>query len=104
MLQEVIARNDIQLAQYFVGTNPELAKKAINLMTTNKNIKHASRLIEKFDFNPEEFPDVMLRLKKVAARYFINSDDMGIYHFAELISDDPQMFKILIEDLEFKCM
>lgn len=95
-------KSDIELINILVSRDIELTKNAIALMCTNKHIKYAAKLVEKAGLDPNEFPEMVNRLKKVSMRYFISSGDIGMYSLADVVSDDPDLLAILIEDLEFK--
>ena len=79
-----------------------MTRKAILMLSTNKNVKFAGKLVEIAHMNPEDFPEMLDRMKKKAVRYYLNSWDEGIYALVDLVHDKPDLLSIVVSDLLFK--
>lgn len=53
------------------GSDKALATKLIKSMTRNKTASKAADYLKKFHLDPQDFPELLIRLKKNSIRYFM---------------------------------
>jgi hypothetical protein len=102
-IQHLVKTDKVELLLRFIEEDLALSREAVARCTTNQHIKVAGKIIDKCNFDPVEFPEVINRMKKNSMRYFINSKDFGLQELIDLVEDDMECLGIVIEDLEFKC-
>ncbi len=90
-------------AVHFVEGDAALAAQLIPLLSTNQHVKTAGKLIETHSLDPSAFPSILTRMKKIAVRYYVNSQqDLSPSQLVDLMEDDPELMQILVEELEFR--
>lgn len=88
----------------------EYIQFSIDLLSNNKLVKHASKLIDKMGLNPDDFPKVKERLAKKTIRYYVynyingpsSRDFMPLWKIEDLFKGYNQMIAYICEDLSFK--
>jgi len=102
-LPTLVNTGKVDVAVHLVEGDAVLAAQLIPLMSTNQHVKTAGKLIETHSLDPFAFPAVITRMKKVAVRYYVNSQqDLSPSQLVDLMDDDPELLQILVEELEFR--
>lgn len=71
------------------------------MMKNGELVKHAGKLVTDTGLDHNEFPELLIHLKKSAMRYHLRSESIGIYNLADIVSSDLELLAILIDSLEF---
>ena len=102
-LPVLVSSGKVDLAVHFVQGHSDLAAQLIPLLSTNQHVKTAGKLIESHKLDPFSFPTVLTRMKKIAVRYFVNSQtDLQPRQMVELMDGDPELLEILVEEMEYR--
>mmetsp|Transcript_4031 Transcript_4031/g.3849 ORF Transcript_4031/g.3849 Transcript_4031/m.3849 type:complete len:237 (-) Transcript_4031:632-1342(-) len=100
VISTLIDKGKPELIKTFVSKDPELAKKAVNSMIPHREfLKYAADIVSDNGLIHEDFPDLVMYMKKRSLRYHIMSGKVGIYNLAEIASTETDLLKIMIESL-----
>ncbi|KAL4429514.1 hypothetical protein ABPG74_014289 [Tetrahymena malaccensis] len=89
----------VKIISVFSNFTSELAPLLINSLTTNKDASKAADLIKQFKLNPNQFPEVEIRLKKMSLRYNLRTYSWEFV--AELFREQKDILGYAVEDLLF---
>ncbi|KAL4474433.1 hypothetical protein ABPG72_007832 [Tetrahymena utriculariae] len=87
----------VKIISVFSNFASDLAPQLINSLTTNKDASKAADLIKQFKLNPDHFPEVEIRLKKMSVRYNLRTYSWEFV--AELFREQKDILGYAVEDL-----
>ncbi|EAS06651.2 3'-5' exonuclease (macronuclear) [Tetrahymena thermophila SB210] len=87
----------VKIISVFSNYTSELAPQLIHSLTNNKDASKAADMIKQFKLNPNNFPEVEIRLKKMSMRYNLRTYSWEFV--AELFREQKDILAYAVEDL-----
>ena len=87
--------------------NVDLREAAIRGMATNQLAKEGAKFIQKFGFEPHDFPEILERLKKSTLRWHMRcyqkkgDEHEPLWKIEDLFDGKPDFLAMLAEDLVY---
>ena len=63
--------NQLAVAKLLIEHDEDLKITLIKRMATDVNCKKGAKLIKAFKYNPDDFPEIQVRMMKKSVRYYI---------------------------------
>lgn len=102
-LEFLVKSNKTELVKKLTKKNPDLAKTAVKLMTSERHAKFAAQILKESQLSLEEYPSLLSILKRKTVRYHLKASDIGFFRLAEIVNDDPECVAFVIDQLQFEC-
>jgi len=102
-LEFLVKSNKTELVKKLTKKNPDLAKTAVKLMTSEKHAKFAAQILKESQLSPQNYPSLLTILKRKTVRYHLKASDIGFFRLAEIVNDDLECLAFVIDQLQFEC-
>ena len=67
----LVDANQLAIAKLLIEHDEDLKVVLIRTMGTDANCKKGAKLIKDFSYNPDDFPEIKVRMMKKSVRYYV---------------------------------